>query len=108
MLSRYMQKVFGHSPGEFRHDFMIRPLVDAQPFQGRSELYLCRKCTWKFAVKGGRVAVLDGQGGIITGAESDRRMETFACGPCPAMTRLYSHEVNGTGPVLALRGSRHA
>lgn len=75
-----------------RHQFVITPLRENNPFPGRAELYHCISCKWNFAVSGWRVAALDAQGHLMEGRAAMQRLALFAEGPCPTFDFLLASQ----------------
>jgi hypothetical protein len=71
-----------------RHTFAIK-VLDRIPglFKPHRYLYHCARCKWSFVVNDGRRGVItpvDDNGRPLAHDEADKRVETFALGPCPA------------------------
>lgn len=78
-----------HAPG-LRHEFVIGPLCDTALFRHKARLYYCIRCRWHFLVCEKKVVVLDEDRRPMAGPDSSARFDTFAEGPCPALTELES------------------
>jgi hypothetical protein len=88
-----------------KHVFAIK-ILDKLPglFKPNRYLYYCARCKWSFVVNDGRSGVIspvDGDGNFLQHDEAQRRLATFAVGPCPALQVLNSKPVpiqtsNGT------------
>jgi hypothetical protein len=88
-----------------KHVFAIK-ILDKLPglFKPNRYLYYCARCKWSFVVNDGRSGVItavDGDGNSLQHDEKERRLATFALGPCPALQVLNSKPVpirtsNGT------------
>jgi hypothetical protein len=92
------------------HIFAIRAMEKLPGlFKPRRYLYHCARCKWSFIVN-------DGRRGLITAVsdkfvalerdEADRRVATFATGPCPALEILarapiHANGSNGAAPLPA-------
>jgi hypothetical protein len=87
-----------------RHEFAIGPLHQSSIFKRKARLYFCIRCEWRFLVSGSKVAVLDDHDNPMTGAESLRRFNSFAAGPCPALNEETPRPSSDAGaPKLPVR-----
>lgn len=73
------------------HSFAIGP-VEGSDARERSVHYFCTRCRWSFSLTGRRIVALDDCGRTMIGAEAERRIATFAGGPCPALAILREFE----------------
>ena len=80
----------GRVTASLRHDFVIGPLSFSDLLGRPAQLYHCVRCKWSFMVSASKVVVLDEHQQPIVGAESLRRFNSFAQGPCPALEILVS------------------
>ena len=88
-----------------KHVFAIK-ILDKLPglFKPHRYLYHCARCKWSFVVNDGRSGVttaVHGDGNSLQHDDAERRLATFALGPCPALQVLNSKPVpirtsNGT------------
>src|SRR5215472_10291790 len=92
-------KSLGRRPTGTRHAFVIGPLCKSAIFQQKARLYNCVRCKWSFFVCGGKVVVLDEDGGPLGGDGSRRRFTTFEKGPCPVLEAFVSAASFNTGPL---------
>jgi hypothetical protein len=91
-----------------KHVFAIK-ILDKPPglFKPNRYLYHCARCRWSFVVNDGRSGVItavDGDGNSLQHDDAERRLATFALGPCPALQVLNSKPVpirtsNGTEAI---------
>jgi len=92
-------KSLGRRPTDTRHAFVIGPLCKSAIFQQKARLYYCVRCKWSFLVCGGKVVVLDEDGGPLSGDVSHRRFATFEEGPCPVLEAFVSAASFNTCPL---------
>jgi len=89
-----------------KHVFAIK-ILDKLPglFKPNRYLYYCARCKWSFVVNDGRSGVItpvDDNGNPLPHDEAQKRVATFALGPCPALQVLNVEfnpiqTSNGTG-----------
>src|SRR5437870_2888927 len=85
---------------DLHHTFSIW-LLGRRPgfFQPQRYVYRCIRCKWAFLVnepRRGRVLALDEHDARLEGGEAERRLATFADGPCPALNQVAAAlEQNG-------------
>jgi hypothetical protein len=70
-----------------RHNFAIW-VMGRRPgfFKPQRYMYRCMRCKWAFVVNdehSGSVRVAPDNQGELTPAETQRRLASFECGPCP-------------------------
>lgn len=75
-----------------KHVFAIK-ILDKLPglFKPNRYLYYCARCKWSFVVNDGRSGVItpvDDDGNYLPHDEAQKRVATFALGPCPALQVL--------------------
>lgn len=71
---------------EARHNFIVEILPKPAWNKSRPYLYTCARCKWAFRVNEspGSIVPLDGKGEPLAEPLRDRRIATFAEGPCGA------------------------
>ena len=75
-----------------KHVFAIK-ILDKLPglFKPNRYLYYCARCKWSFVVNDGRsgvITAMDDNGNYLPHDEAQKRVATFALGPCPALQVL--------------------
>jgi hypothetical protein len=97
------------------HIFAIKALEKLPGLlKPRRYLYHCARCKWSFIVNDGRRGLITAVGDRVIALErdeADRRVATFAAGPCPALEILTRAPIpaqgsNGAAPVHADRRQR--
>ena len=78
---------------EMKHNFALQP-VDTAFGSSREFLCHCVRCKWTFKVNPDRGAIVafNNIGEPLDGVEADRRIETFAEGPCPAFAGFPEYD----------------
>jgi hypothetical protein len=95
------------TPAEMHHNFAIWPVKNHADRRPRLHLYYCVRCKQAFSVDdwSGRSTPVDSQGTPLQGREAIKRLGTFSCGPCPALSRLTRPRPTSTLiPIHTARG----
>ena len=71
---------------EMKHNFAVQPVHQTQFGRPRELLCSCVRCKWSFQVSPdtGSIVAFNNVGEPLVGAEAQKRIDTFATGPCPA------------------------
>jgi hypothetical protein len=91
-----------------RHSFAIK-VLERLPgfFQPHRYIYYCSRCKWSFVVNDGKRGVISALGADNQRLETDeeeRRLATFAYGPCPSLRRLMLASItNGHSNGIAIQ-----
>ena len=79
---------------EMKHNFAVQPAREAAFGSPRELLCSCVRCKWSFQVSPdtGSIVAFNNVGQPLEGAEADKRIASFAEGPCPAFAGLPEYE----------------
>src|SRR5579862_5997472 len=71
---------------EMKHRFALQPLNDSAFGSPREFVCHCVRCKWTFRVSPdrGSIVAFNNVGEPLEGPEAEKRIATFAEGPCPA------------------------
>ena len=88
------------SAEEMKHNFAVQPARESAFGSPRELLCSCVRCKWTFQVSPdtGSIVAFNNVGQPIEGHEADKRIATFAEGPCPAFAALPEYEELGERP----------
>jgi hypothetical protein len=92
---------------EMRHNFAIWPVNNHVDHRLKLHLYYCVRCKQAFSVDdwSGCATPVDSQGTPLKGSEAIKRLDTFSCGPCPALSRLTGpRPTSNLIPIQTVRG----
>ena len=79
---------------EMKHSFALQPLNDSTFGSAREFVCHCVRCKWTFRVSPdrGSIVAFNNVGEPLDGPEAEKRIATFAEGPCPAFASFPEYE----------------
>lgn len=82
------------SPEAMKHSFAVQQMEETHLGAAREFLCHCVRCKWTFQVSPdhGTIVAFNNVGEPLEGSEAEKRIATFASGPCPAFADFAEYD----------------